>query len=339
MSSRQDFDILNLRKERLLINKEQERKILELIVDTSKVQITDNGCNQPDFILHYPLEATNIGIEITGLYFNHSSARLKNIDDYFSEIVNLGKFRDKKDERLLHPKDCTKINKDGSEGTPFRAILSQYSNPLENYRNALIDSIQKKNTKYSKLNMGYDYTNLLIYDFENCLAADSFIKDHFHKYIMDDKLFSLIIGSCFDEIYFITRFVDGGFYIGLKLLLILSDVYQLGQYLLGHEQKMSRLMLHYTDVLYEVLSRKGFSDITKGMVEHNKVVNIGFYSIGMDAIKGFLIYHHYPSKNDSKVYEDHSAKFFSDDEYKDFVENYKHSFFQINAWSKVNVHY
>lgn len=318
------------------MNKERERMILELVVDTGAAQITDNGDKQPDFVLYYPLENTHIGIEITELYFNQSSARIMNIPNYFNEIMCDGRFRNKVDEKLLYPEDFIIINKDGSEGETFRAILNSYPNPFENYRSALTNSIQSKNEKYSKLHLGYDYMNLLIYDLQNCLSSDSFDKDHFYNYLIDDRLFSLMISSCFDEIYFITRFYDGQFYIGLKLLLILSEAYKLKHYLLDCEQKLSTLKLHFTDVLYETLTKKGFPCVSKGVVENNKVVNIGFYSIGANVKNEGLIYRHYPSKNDAKTQHGYSVDFFSDDEYRCFSEKYRCCSFHASLWTKVN---
>lgn len=315
------------------MNKGRELEILKLILDTTNVEIKDNGSKQPDFILTYSSENTSVGIEITELYLNDSRARLKNIDNYLNDIIKLNKFRGKLDEKLLRPDDFVIINIDGSDGECIKLIYMEHT--LEQYEKAVIKTIEKKNAKYEKFNVKYDYMNLFIYDFESCLSSDSYDKSNFFSYLKTDNFSNAIITTCFDEIFFITRFFDGAYYIGLKLMLILKDMLNLKHYLEYYNKKLLSSDVNFIDIFAELLKCKGYLNITTGLIEENKVVNIGSYSIGINKNKENVIFNHYPHKMDVQICENDSSVFFNNDDYINFENIYKNTSFKINGWSKI----
>ena len=67
------------------MNKIEEKKILNEIYTDNMFEIQES--EQPDFVLKNKNNNEKFGVEVTELYHNESSARLKNYPGYFEKIL------------------------------------------------------------------------------------------------------------------------------------------------------------------------------------------------------------------------------------------------------------
>lgn len=180
--------------------KELERKILEKVYNKTNekiYKIIDNNSEKPDFVLKDLKSNELFGVEITKLYYNESSARLKEIPNYTHKLLQNGIPR--KDKGILNPHQIyISIN---NEWVYFGETIGQSFKKYDDYIDALIRIIKDKTEKakaYKKL----DYIELFIEDKENYL----FFKDIADTEYLEKsrKLQEAINKSPFKRIYIFT---------------------------------------------------------------------------------------------------------------------------------------
>lgn len=187
-------------KTREVEKKTQELKILEKVYNSTNnnlYKIIDDKSEKPDFILKDLKNNEEFGVEITKMYYNQSSARLKEISNYVSKLLNNGIPR--KDQGILSPHQIyISVN---DEWIYFGDTIGQSFKKYNDYVDALIRVINEKKEKaknYKKL----DYLELFIVDKENYLF---FKKIGDLEYLeKSEKLKDAINKSPFRRIYLFT---------------------------------------------------------------------------------------------------------------------------------------
>lgn len=109
--------------------KERERHILTLVYDESEyAEVADS--EKPDFLIRHHGEARSFGVEITEFYFYDTDARLRNIQDYVTDIIHHGKFRHKDDTKLLEVVTADVVSAEGKDKGQATVVLHR-SPPVE----------------------------------------------------------------------------------------------------------------------------------------------------------------------------------------------------------------
>lgn len=285
---------------------------------------------QPDFILKYKT-GNIIGAEVTELYFDETSARLKNVDGYVSNLINNKKFLHKDDKKKLNVDEITYFQKDNLD-KPIKMnalFLPKYT--LSSYHKAIHSRIKDKNDKIRKYDKNVQQCNLVICDRENKLEKVQ-LKD-FNKNFFSKELIDEINSSTFDEIYFITRVGSKDYFIQLKASILIDLAYSLWDYLRCNDLigKLMYLEMDFEDLLGETLLRSGYEKVRYVMYEDTKIVYCGRYGVGLqfhdNGEWGFGIYDTYPlrMKDDyGQFYTlEKKKKFFNEQKFNSFKKSYE----------------
>lgn len=180
--------------------KANEQEILEKVYNKTNenmYELIDNNSEKPDFILKDLKSNEVFGVEVTKMYYNESSARLKEIPNYVSKLLNNGIPR--KDQGILSPHQLyISIN---DEWVYLGDTIGQSFKRYDDYVDALVRVINDKTEKakkYKKL----DYMELFIDDKENYLY---FKKVEDLEYLeKSEKLKDAVTKSPFKRIYLFT---------------------------------------------------------------------------------------------------------------------------------------
>lgn len=180
--------------------KAHEQEILEKIYNKTNenmYKLIDNKSEKPDFILKDLSSNKVFGVEITKLYYNESSARLKEIPNYVSKLLHNGIPR--RDQGILNPHQIyISIN---DEWVYLGNTIGQSFKKYEDYVDALVRVINDK-TEKAKGYKQLDYLELFIDDKENYLY---FKKVEDLEYLeKSEKLKEAVNKSPFKRIYLFT---------------------------------------------------------------------------------------------------------------------------------------
>lgn len=118
--------------------------------------------DKPDFNVT-TLEGSKFGVEVTEFYTTGSTARIKNLDTYFSELISEKKFRHKEDIRNFTVDDFKIQDKDGQDKGSARAIFMK-AMPLADKMKILNAIIADKISKFDQYDENLPYIELLIHD-------------------------------------------------------------------------------------------------------------------------------------------------------------------------------
>ena len=211
--------------------KSNERKILNLIYDESKyAEVIES--ERPDFKISHKFSCLLFGIEVTEFYNSESNARLKNIPDYFNEIIYQGHYRHKVDKTILKTDEVKIISADGEVKEITRGICQKLPKH-EEYANLVANKIQLKGQKFSGYDKNLDHINLIIFDTEHQFNLIPI--DQFYRYFYNTQVKEVLFASMFREIFFITVLnKNRKVYIPLKMLLLLAEYYLFGKILMEY---------------------------------------------------------------------------------------------------------
>ena len=181
--------------------KEKEKIILKKIYNEknkSKYMLVDDTSEKPDFIMRNLKNGDIFGVEVTNMYYDEFSARLKEIPNYIGEMLKNGIPR--KATGILNKHQLyIKIDKNWHYiGDTIGESFKKY----DDYINALVYTINKKSIKAKKYNNNLKYIELFINDKENYLTFKS-VK-HLAYLEKSEKLWQAINKSPFKRIYFFT---------------------------------------------------------------------------------------------------------------------------------------
>lgn len=191
--------------------KNHEYNIVRVIYNEKEYKYNEeNGYSQekPDFVLQRGSEE-KFGVEVTELYYDGTSARIKNRKNYLEDIKK-GEV-DKRDITTLH---ITALYLDvGNDNEPdYQFLFNEFSIPeyTENdFKKALIKRIEEKHKKSKEYRKDLKYIELIILDRE-CFFYNYTEEDALKYFNTNTYIWDLIKKTIFKRIIFIT-IVNGKF--------------------------------------------------------------------------------------------------------------------------------
>ena len=299
----------------------REVEILKKVFGNYSPMIQES--EQPDFILTYNA-VIKFGIEITELYYDGTSARLKKAP-YINQLLQEQKYWHKDDKKKVKVEEITYFQKK-LEYKPIKIpalFLPKYT--ILNYLIALKHTIESKEKKLDKYSVDVSkYCMLIIYDCEGQFKDTS--EENIAKMLFSMGLVEIIRKSHFYEIYLVTN-IDGEHkYIPLKAYVLLSDCHLFFDFIKECElkNKLCESCEHPLFGFAEVLKRRSSSKVLVGKVENNEVIgNMVIYNnrygLGMilhaDDNWGIGIFDTFPLRKNSEIGEivlDGEKDFFDD---------------------------
>lgn len=308
--------------------KEAEIQILKKVFGRN---IVFEESEKPDFILKFG-ENVKYGVEITELYYDETSARIKQ-ERYIKELLEKEKYWHKADKKKLKVQDITYYSQSKIlSPKQMKAVLWPKYN-MRDYVKSLKQSIASKNEKLKKYCSGIiKNCFLVIYDREN--PFDKLSEKEIAKQLFVVDLSKVIRESDYQEIYLITGINCKSRYIPLKAYLLQSDFILFGEFV--RERKLINKLVqtnnHPLFAFAEILMRRGYT-VTLGQIDNNDVIGkiavyCGMYGIGMvehcNDGWGVGIFVTYPTQNIPNTAEfelESDTDFFDDDLYMAY-ENY-----------------
>ena len=217
------------------MKKKKERTIFDFVYSGRPIDSV-TPTEEPDF----KVKNANgeFGVEITEFYFSQSEARLKNIPDYFKEILDEKKYRHKDDFVPLEVKEFTVIPNDNRSPSFKVEGLMQKLPEMNEYVTKISELIENKNRRFNNYIRGLSHVNLIIRDYEHRLVGVP--KDKFHYVFFQPQLEKVLMNADFREIFLITQL--GEFdsskevYIPLKMLFLVAEIFLLN-YILEKEYR------------------------------------------------------------------------------------------------------
>lgn len=285
---------------------------------------------QPDFILKYG-ENVKHGVEITELYYDGTSARIKN-GRYIKELLEEKKYWHKDDKKKLNVQDVTYYSQEKGY-SPIQlpmVFLPKYN--IRDYAKSLKNTIDMKNRKLKKYCSDISKNCMLvIYDKEN--PFEKLQEKDIAKRLFVADLSKAIRESNYQEIYLVTGIDNRSRYIPLKAYLLQSDFLLFREFIKERNlaNKLEETYNHPLFAFAEILKRRG-NTVTFGEVDHDEVMGkivaySGMYGIGIvlheDDNWGVRIFDTYPLQkllNTVGFKLEPSTDFFDDDLYKDYEE-------------------
>lgn len=264
--------------------KDREQEILSRVFEESKsLKISES--ERPDFILEYTGTIhgdTKIGVEITELYVDETTARLMNMKNYAQRVMD-GEYVHKNDKEKLIPKDIIYFGK-AYDFKPFNTkILPNPNYSIEDYRKSLIDTLKEKKARYKKYRTDLSQHCLVIYDSFGFMKKRK--REQFTKDILSGEVLQELRNSPFSEIYFISEFEGNSdeFFVQLKICDLLMLGFHLKEFLLNPKnlKKMQALDMSEGEVYAEILLRCGFSSVGNSEFKGLPTILHGRYELGM----------------------------------------------------------
>lgn len=177
--------------------KAKELKLLKKVYNSEEYEITPT--EKPDFLIKDKETDEIIGVEITRLYYDQSSARLKEKPNYVSDILNNNIC--KQDIGILKP--CELFVELEGKWVSLGNTVSSPVRTLEDYVDKLCEIIIEKDKKCSNNYASADYYELFIEDKENFLNGRGFgMLNHLYN---SEKINEIVYNSKFKRIYFFTN--------------------------------------------------------------------------------------------------------------------------------------
>lgn len=258
-----------------------EYDILSCIFEEGK-QCEIVKSEQPDFILKF--QSVSVGVEITELYFDSTSARLKNKQGYIKDLVEKNKFAHKDDKDKLSIKEVTYFSQSAPNAPFHTKMVFHHNYSVDDYRASLLQAIRKKGKKFEKYNNSVHQSALVIYDQESFFRK--FYRQDFVRILFDNAVVNTIKESPFDEIYLVTRFKDlpDEYYVQFKYCLLQNELSVLLEFIEKNNlnKKLKELNLSANDCFAEVLVKKGYKAVKMSVRNSMPVVCCNRYSFFAD---------------------------------------------------------
>lgn len=289
---------------------------------------------QPDFVLTYN-NGNKFGVEITELYYDGTSARLKK-GKYIEQLLQEQKYWHKDDKKKVKVEEITYFSKK-LDYKPIKMpalLLPKYT--IQNYLIALKHTIESKEKKLDKYSADVSkYCMLIIYDCEGEFKDTS--EENIAKKLFSMGILDSIRKSQFYEIYLVTNINGEQKYIPLKAYVLLSDCLLFFDFVKECKlnNKLCATCEHPLFGFAEVLKRRNNSKVLVEKVENNEVIgNLviynGRYGLGMisysDNNWGIGIFDKFPLKEINSIGEimlDGEKDFFDDTLFQKYEQKNK----------------
>ena len=206
-------------------NRKRERSILRTVYREAdfKVRHRRNGFF-PDFVLRHLSGSPPFGVEVTELYHSHTSARLRNIPNYTTSLIDGAPHRHKDDIVNAQVVDVALQNEDGSVGEEMKAVWSELP-PLSEYPGRVADRVRVKSAKLSSAPRNLSHVNLIMFDRDYRLRVTPM--KEFYRMILTADLKRALLETGFREVFLVTSVKEREqCYFPLRLLFLSAETYQ-----------------------------------------------------------------------------------------------------------------
>lgn len=318
------------------LKKKRELEIVRMIYPETENSIKDDHEENPDFLLYNFLKKFVFGIEVTELYRNQSSARLKKIGGYVDDLVNKGQYRHKDDFNELKVDDFDVLNDDGTIKSTFRGVFQNLPS-ISEFLQLLENCIAQKESKLLHYATEAKFHNLLIYETEDYFASVK-VED-FYSTVFFDNIQELLRNTGFREIYFIGKIESEIKFIPMKGYLLYAYA---GQYENFYQKVIGTeiSVLNYANLFISILSRCGFK---KAIIHHAESfisISHGDFSIRIDLLNpsgNLLLLNRDLDYSDGTDVNSYSSQYFSDEAIvRQFKKYQNENSFHTNASFPVN---
>ena len=158
---------------------------------------------QPDFILE-DKKGNEFGVEVTQLFLDESSARLKNKQNYLEDIIKNNKF-DKRDVGILNVGEIVALDNNNNEipGTKSMGVsqeLPQSPDRIEVLKKLVLE----KNNKFINYNKRVQFIDLIIYNDGSFISGVEIQKKQILSYLKKQESANTLV-SGFRMIVFIIK--------------------------------------------------------------------------------------------------------------------------------------
>ena len=322
--------IICLRGDRIKLSDDIRKKEVEIQI-LQKVfgeNIVYEESEQPDFILKHG-ENIQHGVEITELYYDGTSARIKN-EKYIKELFEKRRYWHKDDKRKIKINDVKYYAKEKGYQPIQIPVLFLPKYNMKDYGKSLKQTIESKNKKLEKYCSDISQNcMLIIYDKEN--PFEKINEKDIAKQLFTSDLLKVIRESDYQEIYLVTGINSKSKYVPLKAYLLQSDFILFREFIKDRNliSKLEKTYNHPLLAFAEISLRRGgsvtFGTVDIGKDEKKLVAYHGMYGIGMtifdDGNWGIDIFDTYPLQNIPNTVEfklEPSTDFFDDDLYMEY---------------------
>ncbi|EHI43294.1 hypothetical protein OPAG_06569 [Rhodococcus opacus PD630] len=141
-----------------------ERAILHSVYDEDRFAEIRHR-DRPDFAIHFPVDdPKGFGVEITEIYQSGSDARLLNIQNYFSELIEGRRHRHRDDIEELKVDKVTVTNKDGVVTHEELTAIIRNAGHLPRIDEVLAGCISAKSHRLPDYIQEFRHVNLIVCD-------------------------------------------------------------------------------------------------------------------------------------------------------------------------------
>jgi len=204
--------------------KNKERTIFDLVY-SGRAFDSVTPTEEPDFTVKNA--DGEFGVEITEFYSSQSEARIKNIPEYFQEILEGKKYRHKDD---IVPLDVAEITvQPGDNRRPSFNVkgIARRLPSIDEYVKKIAGLIEHKNKRFQTYISGLHHINLVIFDNEPRLVGVP--TDKFHPFFFHSELENTLMRAEFREVYLVTMLGEYNatktVYIPLKMFFLVAEMY------------------------------------------------------------------------------------------------------------------
>lgn len=242
--------------------KDDELKILRKIYSSEDYLIEDQ-MEQPDFKVKLKDTGLSFGVEITELFQDGSSARLKNIDGYVNEIIESKRYRHKDDINELPILELVPIINGEIQNNVKKAVEKKNPPTANIMMSRLISTIENKTLKSEKYDTSVSNIDLVIYDRESNYSDLNTID--LCKYFYSKDLEVALNRCTFREVYFITSFKDNkNIYLELKGQIFTKKMFLFNHLMSMHYSDLLKISkIEFTDLFCYLLIETGFNNVYK----------------------------------------------------------------------------
>jgi hypothetical protein len=207
-------------------NRKRERSILRTIYREADFKVRHRRKNYfPDFILRHLSGSPPFGVEVTELYQSATFARLTNIPNYTTSLIEGAPHRHKDDITSAQVVDIQLQHEDGSSGEKMKAVLSELP-PLSEYPGRVAARVRVKSAKLGSAPRNLSHVNLIMFDRDYRLGGTPV--EEFYRVILTPDLKRALLGTGFREVFLVTSIKEREqCYFPLRLLFLSAETYQL----------------------------------------------------------------------------------------------------------------
>lgn len=260
--------------------KTMELEIVKMVYPDAEKYIKSIDQEQPDFLVAGLQKKVVFGIEVTELYQNESSARLKHIPGYVDALVERREYRHKDDVNRLKPDEFEILDEAGNVKHTLKGVMQTLPS-LTEYLRLLAESIAEKTKKLSQYAPEARYHALLIYDREAYFGGVPLTD--LYAAMFSPEIEQVLDRSGFREIYLVGQMDQQDRYIPLKSYQLYAALQQFEQFFLPtYTDGIS--VRKYIETTIAVLAQTGFGNACVHQAENFISLSYGDLSMKIDLV-------------------------------------------------------